>query len=41
MGHTGRAGGRPCDAGSYPQLTDQANRKILGQNLAKLHGSGF
>jgi hypothetical protein len=22
----------------YPQLTDQAKRKILGENLARLHG---
>lgn len=22
----------------YPELTDQATRKILGENLARLHG---
>ncbi|MBA2554098.1 MAG: amidohydrolase family protein [Geodermatophilaceae bacterium] len=27
-----------CDGYGYPQLTDQAKRKILGENLLKLHG---
>ena len=26
------------DEKGYPQLTEQAKRKILGENLAKLHG---
>ena len=27
-----------CDGYGYPQLTDQAKRKILGENLLRLHG---
>jgi len=27
-----------CDGYGYPQLTEQAKRKILGENLLKLHG---
>ena len=27
-----------CDGSGYPQLTDQAKRKILGENLLRLHG---
>jgi predicted TIM-barrel fold metal-dependent hydrolase len=27
-----------CEGYGYPQLTDQAKRKILGENLLKLHG---
>ena len=27
-----------CEGYGYPQLTDQAKRKILGENLARLHG---
>ena len=27
-----------CDGYGYPQLTDQAKRKILGGNLLRLHG---
>jgi predicted TIM-barrel fold metal-dependent hydrolase len=27
-----------CDGYGYPQLTDQAKRKILGDNLLRLHG---
>jgi metal-sulfur cluster biosynthetic enzyme len=26
------------DRDAYPQLTDQAKRKILGENLLRLHG---
>ena len=29
-----------CDGYGYPQLTDQAKRKILGENLLRLHGLG-
>ncbi len=27
-----------CDGYGYSQLTDQATRKILGENLLRLHG---
>jgi predicted TIM-barrel fold metal-dependent hydrolase len=27
-----------CDGYGYPQLTEQAKRKILGENLLRLHG---
>jgi hypothetical protein len=27
-----------CDGYGYPQLTDTAKRKILGENLLRLHG---
>jgi predicted TIM-barrel fold metal-dependent hydrolase len=27
-----------CEGYGYPQLTDQAKRKILGENLLRLHG---
>jgi hypothetical protein len=27
-----------CQGYGYPQLTDQAKRKILGENLLRLHG---
>jgi uncharacterized protein len=27
-----------CAGYGYPQLTDQAKRKILGENLLRLHG---
>jgi hypothetical protein len=27
-----------CTGYGYPQLTDQAKRKILGENLLRLHG---
>jgi uncharacterized protein len=27
-----------CAGHGYPQLTDQAKRKILGENLLRLHG---
>jgi metal-sulfur cluster biosynthetic enzyme len=30
-----------CDGYGYPQLTDQAKRKILGENLLRLHGMGL
>ena len=26
------------DGYGYPQLTEQAKRKLLGENLARLHG---
>jgi uncharacterized protein len=28
----------PAAGYGYPQLTDQAKRKILGENLLRLHG---
>ena len=27
-----------CDGNVYPQLTEEAERKILGENLLRLHG---
>jgi uncharacterized protein len=27
-----------CDCYGYPRLTEQAKRKILGENLLRLHG---
>jgi uncharacterized protein len=27
-----------CEGYGYPQLTEQAKRKILGENLLRLHG---
>jgi uncharacterized protein len=27
-----------CAGYGYPQLTDQAKKKILGENLLRLHG---
>jgi uncharacterized protein len=30
-----------CEGYGYPQLTDQAKRKILGENLLRLHGLDF
>ena len=35
---TSRSRRTSCDGYGYPQLTDQAKRKILGENLLRLHG---
>jgi hypothetical protein len=35
---SGTSGADDDEGYGYPQLTDQAKRKILGENLLRLHG---